>query len=175
MVRLTANSYLEINPFNVLIALPDSQSSLEDVIKKYPGRWPEGPWAGYPPEGWAADMSSDDKITIPETTVKLRDSIPICFPNSLTENEYPNIVIKLVGYGHGIPIPHICNARTVSGRHQRSNFGADRIRNRTRAPIGNTLGQSNRYMGLRPYCMSNSSYMTNFRSTKLCEASHSSF
>jgi hypothetical protein len=31
------------------------------------------------------------------------DSTPFCYPASLTESDYPKVLIKLVGYGHGIP------------------------------------------------------------------------
>jgi serine/threonine-protein kinase SRPK3 len=95
-------NFLDINIRNVLISLPAPRASVEKILEDYPRRWRQGPWGGDPPYGWFASASSDDKTMIPGTSAHLMDSEPICLPETINVEDYPPLVVKLVGYGHGI-------------------------------------------------------------------------
>ena len=93
------NPHIDINPQNVLISLPAQYSSVKDILETHPIPWSHGPWFGDPPGDSAAFLSSNDKISIPGTLAQLVDSDPIRTPDFITEKT--QLVIKLVGYGHG--------------------------------------------------------------------------
>lgn len=81
-------AYTDIKPNNVLISLPKRRYTIDEISKEYPS------------PGLSEELfSSKEKITIPNSSVKLMRSEPF-FP-AIKEEDYPHIRIKLVGYCHG--------------------------------------------------------------------------
>lgn len=99
-----AHILIDISSTNVLIAVSGlkSSDSAEQLLQAHPG-WPSsGAWAGGQPTISYANGASREVLEIPGTDdVRLMDSEAILSFESLTEHDYPDFKIKLVGLGHG--------------------------------------------------------------------------
>lgn len=101
---------IDITSARVLITVSGPKSpSAQKFLQAHPRRPSSGSWAGGQPHTiWYAEGSSDDMLQIPGTeNVRLMDSEAILSFESLTEQDYSEFKIKLVGFGHGTLYPTI--------------------------------------------------------------------
>jgi len=84
---------------NVLICHPRQLPTIEDVLEYSPSYFKF--WSRNQGQT-SADTSTDERITIPGTTVKILDSEPVYSSILGVSNDFSEFSIKLVGIGHGI-------------------------------------------------------------------------
>jgi hypothetical protein len=93
---------LDISTENVLINISGFQSSsVKQLLESHPGNASYGPWVGSQPRVWRARTASDYRIDIPDTSIRLKDSEAVRSFEFISEDDYPQVTIKLVGFGQG--------------------------------------------------------------------------
>ena len=87
---------------NLLVSHVESHRTIDQVLQASPPQLP-GPWIELGDRGRQdAYSSSSERTLIPNTNIRLLDSEPIYSSFRTDESEFSHLVIKLVGFGHGI-------------------------------------------------------------------------